>query len=193
MDMDVIYPSSCRLEYRLGGFSLIELLVALAIASILLGLAAPSFSEIIQNNRLTGQLNHLTSQLLYARSEAVKSNRNVIVCKSTDGMNCTNASHWEDGWIVFADDDRDRQRDGSEALLAVQPLIEHDLSINYGAFPSDNYVLYKPDGSSLGNGTFTFCDNRGKDKARALVLYRTGRLRSARNMPDGSELRCPVD
>lgn len=192
MDMDVIYPSIRCLGKHPGGFSLVELLIVFALAAILLGMAAPSFSALIASNRLTGHINHLAGHLNYARSEAIKNRNNVIVCKSPDGMNCNNSSHWEEGWIIFVDDNTDRQHDSSENLIANQPPLGHDVSLTYSAFPSDNYVLYYPNGRSLGNGTFILCDKSGRASAKALVLYKTGRLRSARSMPDGSELSCPT-
>lgn len=190
MDMDVIYPSGYRSSRNAGGFTLIELLIAVAIASILLGMAAPAFSDLIQSNRQTGHINQLVSHLNYARSEAIKRGINIMVCKSQDGMNCTTANECDQGWILFADNDDDRQHDVAETLLAVQHPLGHDISISYGAFPSDNYVLYYPTGYSLGNGTFTFCDSRGEDYAKALVLSKPGRLRSSRTKSDGSPLQC---
>ena len=193
MDMDVTSPSNRCQGKCPGGFTLIELLIVITITAILLGMAAPSFSELIQSHRLTGHINQLVSHLSYARSEAVKSNRNAILCKSRDGMNCSNTSQCEEGWILFVDSDKDRQHDSAEPKLADQHALGHDISIIFSAFPyhSRHYVLYYPTGDSLGNGTFTFCDSRGKDSAKALVLYKTGRLRTSRTSPDGSELHCP--
>ncbi len=192
MDMDVTYQSNYRRQKHPGGFTLIELLVVVALMAILIGIAAPSFSELVQSNRLTAHVNAMVSDLNYARDVAVRRNKNVIVCKSPDGLNCSTSSRWEEGWIVFVDDDSDRQRGSTEDLIVIQPSLE--ISISYGAFPyhSRHYVLYYPNGRSLGNGTFTLCDNRGKSSAKALVLYKTGRLRSAHEMPDGSDLSCPT-
>ena len=190
MDMDVNYPSSCCSKTRFRGFTLIELLAAIAMATILLGIATPSLSALVQNSRQTGLINHLVSHFNYARTEAIKRRLNVMVCKSQDGIACTTAGNWEEGWILFVDNDNDRQHSTTEALLSIQESLGDDLSITYSAFPSDNYVVYYPTGTSLGNGTFTFCDSRGQDHAKAVVLLKTGRLRLARTMPDGSPLQC---
>jgi type IV fimbrial biogenesis protein FimT len=192
MDMDVIYPPNCCPPRSAKGITLIELLAAIAIAAILLGMAAPSFSGLVQNNRMSGEMNRLAGHLNFARSEAIKSGTTVIVCKSLDGSNCTTAGQWTQGWIIFADSINNRTRDGSEPVLAVQQALGQGNSIDYGGFPTSNYVLYHPIGTSLGNGTFTFCDSRGGGSAKALVLARTGRLRNARTMPDGNALSCPT-
>jgi type IV fimbrial biogenesis protein FimT len=142
---------------------------------------------------MTGQLNRLAGHLNYARSEAVKRSTNVILCKSQDGMNCTTSGDWTGGWIIFPDINDNRSRDNAEPLLAVQQALEHGTSIRYRAYPNwAKYVLYDPTGYSLGNGTFTFCDSRGAETAKALVLYKTGRLRNARTMPNGNQLSCPT-
>lgn len=193
MDMDVGSPSHLEAACcHPRGFTLIELLVAVAIGATLLVMAAPSFSELILNNRLTGHLNQLVSHIHYARSEAIRRGKRAMICISSDGTNCSNVSHWEEGWIIFIDSDGDRQRGPAEPILLVQHTLEK-VTISYGAFPyySRHFILYYPDGRSLGNGTFTFCDKRGEDSAKALVLYKSGRIRNTRTMPDGSELSCP--
>jgi type IV fimbrial biogenesis protein FimT len=164
-------------------------MLTLAIISIILGLAAPALGERRSDTRLSSRVNELAGYLNYARSEAIKSNQFVNVCKSPDGNQCDFSAEWEDGWLVFVDSNQDRQRDSGEEVLKVHKALEGNIHIHFGAFYSSNYVRYYPNGRSPGNGTFTFCDARGGDKAHALVIYR-GRLRTARTMPDGSPLSC---
>lgn len=187
--MDVIFPSRQYIASTREGYTLIELMLALAIFSIIVGMAAPALGDLRADTRLSSRVNALAGYLNYARSEAIKSNQYVNVCKSPDGSNCDFDAEWEDGWLVFVDTDQDRKHDNSEKILRVHPALESDIHIDYGAFYSENYVRYYPNGRSPGNGTFTFCDERGGDKAHALVIYR-GRLRTARKMPDGSPLTC---
>lgn len=195
MDMDVVSPSRRYFDATCRGLTFIELLAATAIAAILMAIAAPSFSEMLQGHRLTAHINQLISHMHYARSLAVNSNKNVIVCVSPDGMTCNKTSPWEAGWILFIDADGDRQRTEAEPILALQEALGRDITITYGAFPyySKHYILYYPNGRSLANGTFTFCDQRGPSDAKALVLYKSGRIRNGRRMPDGSELSCPAE
>jgi type IV fimbrial biogenesis protein FimT len=93
-----------------SGFTLIELLGALAIVGVLVGIGMPSMTEMVKSSRLTATTNELVSALHIARSEAIKLNKRVTVCESTDGTSCTQNNDWNNGWIVFID--------GDDALLA---------------------------------------------------------------------------
>lgn len=79
------------------GFTLIEILIVLVIVGVLATLAAPSFSELVISNRLTGQANSLHSALAVARSEAIKRSRPTCVVRT--------GTNWEGGWQVLVDND----------------------------------------------------------------------------------------
>ena len=81
----------------LHGFSLIELMTTIAVAAVLVVLAAPSFTTLINNNRLTAQANEMVASLQHARMEAVRRNRSVTVCRTNDG------AKWN-SWITVAAD-----------------------------------------------------------------------------------------
>ncbi|WP_287029018.1 GspH/FimT family pseudopilin [Pseudomonas sp. UBA6310] len=80
------------------GFTLLELLIAVALLGVLLGLAAPAFSELIQRNRSEALQNQLMSTLHMARAHAVENRHEVEVCGSSDGTACDNA--WSKGWLI---------------------------------------------------------------------------------------------
>ena len=96
-------PERAVVRLRQRGFTLIELLVVIAIATILTGLAAPSISKMFQTNRVTTEAGSFVSDLMYARSEAIKRGTPLSVCASSDGANCLNKNTWNSGWIVFPD------------------------------------------------------------------------------------------
>ncbi len=156
------------------GFTLIELMVTIAIAGVLASLAAPSFSNTIKNNRMTTQFNELLTFLSYARSEAIKRNISVTVCKSSDGSSC--GGDWHNGWIVFVDNDRDGTVDTIDELLRKHEALTSDSTLS---FPR-NRVTYSNKGLAIGfTGKFILCDSRGDDERKALVVSNTGRVRQA--------------
>jgi type IV fimbrial biogenesis protein FimT len=90
---------------RAAGFTLVELLIGLAVLAVLLSLGIPGFASIIQSNRLSSETNDLITALNLARSEASKRGLRVSVCGlDTAGTNCATTPSWANGWIVFTDD-----------------------------------------------------------------------------------------
>jgi len=77
--------------------------MTLVIASIVLTLAVPSMRDLIQNNRITGQVNEMVTAFNLARMEAIRRGSPVSVCASTDQASCSGANNWATGWIVFTD------------------------------------------------------------------------------------------
>jgi type IV fimbrial biogenesis protein FimT len=88
-----------------SGFTMVELMMTIAIGSIVLMLAVPSFRYVTNSNRIAAEINGLLGDLQFARSEAIKEGRTVTVCISSDGSNCLNPNPaaWQNGWIVFSD------------------------------------------------------------------------------------------
>jgi type IV fimbrial biogenesis protein FimT len=90
---------------RSAGFTLLELMIALAILGIVIGIAVPAFTGIIRQNRLASQTNELLGASALARSEAVKRGSVVTLCPvDPDNANaCSTDDQWSNGWIVFSD------------------------------------------------------------------------------------------
>jgi type IV fimbrial biogenesis protein FimT len=168
------------------GFTLIELMVTVAVAATVLAVGVPSFRALIQNNRLTAALNDMVTEFNLARSEAVKRGSPVTLCKrNTAGTDCDNSAVWLSGWIVFADADGDGTVDSGDQVLRVRAPLSGLTRLNFG---SRNRVTFDGHGFATGySGTMSFCDDRGATKAKGLVLSNTGRLRSAGS---GDTLSC---
>lgn len=94
---------SARAAASQRGFTLLELLVALSIVSILFTVAVPSFFNITRNSRAAANANELVTALSVARSEAVRRGARVSVCPSVNGAVCSGSNNWAQGWIVVAD------------------------------------------------------------------------------------------
>lgn len=102
-----------------AGFTLLELLITVAIASILIGIAAPGFTSFIESNRVSMTRDSLAKAIHFARSEAVYKKTTVTICSSQNQTNCSNSGNWSDGWIVFEDLDASGDWSAGERLLEV--------------------------------------------------------------------------
>jgi len=163
-----------HLTHRTRGLTLIELVITLSIAAILLAIAAPSFSAIIQNNRMVTQVNELVAGLNLARSEAIKRGDNVTVCGSNDGSSC--GGNWLDGWIVFSDLDNDGNVDAGETIVRVYSPSNNAAVLS---FPR-THITYSSEGYTVGfDGRFLLCDDRGDPNRRGLVTFNNGRVQLA--------------
>ena len=163
------------------GFSLIELLLVVAVLGVCLALTGPRFTQLISSSKLTTASNAFLYSIYLARSEAIKRNGRVSLCKSENGLLCTVTGGWEQGWIVFDDTNSNGQRDFGEAILErVQPL-PSNLRLT-GNLPVSKYVSYVASGGTklIGGGfqagTLTVCSNSGQE-ARQIIVNAVGRPR----------------
>jgi type IV fimbrial biogenesis protein FimT len=166
------------------GFTLIELMVALAIAAVLAGLAAPSFRELTTNNRLKSHATAFHTSLLLARSEAIKRKSRVVLCKSSDGAACTDSGGWQQGWIVFSDANDNASLDSGEVLLQKVASLSGNFVLK-GEGNLVDYVSYSSTGApklmasdNYQTGSFTLCQlGISGGNARQIEIFATGRLR----------------
>lgn len=172
------------------GFTLIELLVSLSIAGILITVAIPSLSHTLAKTRLRTQLQVLFSHHQLARSEAIKTNQRITLCKSSNTAQCTPQSNWGEGWILFTDSDLDKQVNNTDRIIRVQQAISSGLTLSYRGFGSFNYISYFSDGRSTTNGTFTLCNQYGSSEAKSVIISRTGRARMDSKTAAGKALNC---
>ncbi|HYL01837.1 MAG TPA: GspH/FimT family pseudopilin [Steroidobacteraceae bacterium] len=84
------------------GFNITELMIVVAIVAILLTIGIPSFRYITNSYRMSAEVNGLLGDLQYARAEAIKEGQGVTVCISSDGVNCTGTTNWQNGWVIFS-------------------------------------------------------------------------------------------
>ena len=105
---------------RSYGFTLIELIVATAIAVVLLAVAVPSFQDASVASKVSDNANRLAASASVARGEAIKRNGPVVLCMSDNGGGCVTAGGWEQGWMVFHDANRNAAFDAGEAVIATE-------------------------------------------------------------------------
>jgi type IV fimbrial biogenesis protein FimT len=163
---------------RSRGFSLIELITTLAVAAIILTVGVPGFQTMVQNNRMTTDLNRLVTDLNLARMEAIKRGEDVTICKkNTAGTNCDNANTWDLGWIVFNDPDRDGIVDDVEEIIRVNPELDTGITLTFDhdrvTYTSQGFVK---EGADNFAGSFVIADARGSNYAKTRTISSTGRV-----------------
>lgn len=113
---------SC-VDNKLRGFTLLELMVVLAVVAILVTLAAPSLTRLVQTNKMSSTVNIFLADMQYARSESIRRGGGVVMCRSNSPeaadavCDSGSAPGWESGWIVFHDLDNSGTRLSSEPML----------------------------------------------------------------------------
>lgn len=161
------------------GFTLVELLICLAILSILLSLTNPGFSQWLQRYQADKVINELVRAISLARATAITSNKMVTLCRSMDGQNC--GGRWEEGSIIFTDQNADSKINGNDQLIYRLEALKYPGTIKFRAFQNKQYLQMTPLGfSNYQNGNFTYCPaNNDARLAQQLIISRTGRTRLA--------------
>ena len=106
------------------GFTLIEVMVTVAILAVLAALAVPSFQPLIEKWRVQQTVDNMKSTLYYARSEAIKRGGRLGVQKTNNVAGCTLAGtsqEWGCGWFVFVDSDGNGKWNANEEILQTIP------------------------------------------------------------------------
>lgn len=176
------------LEY---GFTLIEMMVTIAIAVILLTLGVPSMKSMIERNAIANQVNAFTGSVIAARSEAIKRNAPVVVCRSdnaetSSSPSCaTSGTDWKGGWIVFLDRDDNQKFNASagDVLLRIQGNFSNSGGIEQNSF---NKLQFRNTGL-LKNGASQFTFNTislTANQQRRVCVSFTGRTRLIDNDTD---------
>ena len=168
---------------RQRGLTLVEMLLALLILSVLMTIGAPGMRDFLRENRLQAQSLDLFRSLQYARSEAVKLRSRVLLCRSADPVAATPAcggtstGDWSQGWLVFASGDADSDYDvGTDRLLRVGQGLGSSLTLNANS-EAETVLVYDADGTVTAGSTvrFALCDERGGAHGRQINLTVTGR------------------
>jgi type IV fimbrial biogenesis protein FimT len=176
-----------------AGFTLIELMVTIAIAAILLMVAAPSFVTMKRNSELTSAANSFVAAVNAARGEAMKRGANALIVPA--------GADWNTGWNVFVDADNARNGvlDATDPVVQRQPALASYFSVTGSgtAAASPAYVLFDASGyaktKTAGFGALTLTIARNDvtgteqtDQTRRIVIARTGRARACKPATDAT-------
>lgn len=181
-----------------SGFTLYELMIAVAIVGVVLAIGVPNMRAYSQNSNMTATANDLHAALHMARSEAPRAKSNITVCASTDALaaaTCSGGNDWDDGFIVFVDTDGNAVRDTStgttETVLRVNGPAKDGVTLNVEN--NATYFMFGPSGQGrtvVGKtplSRIALCDERGniqvggKSAARVLVITPLGRATVVRD------------
>lgn len=193
--------SRTRPGCQASGFTLLELMVVLAIVAILATLAAPSFSRLIKSSAISSAVNIFMSDMRYARSESLRRGGRVVMCRSDApealAPGCSSGSGagekgWVSGWIVFFDTDNDADKQANEPLLRVQSPITGIDAIVEGGTGASTLLRFTATGRLLKPSSATSLqfggDNYAENVQRVLCVSPGGHARIAGN---GAAL-CPI-
>lgn len=147
-----------------AGFTLIEVLVVVAIAAILTAMAIPSFSAATQNSRMVSEANNLLGAMNYSRTEAIRRGNNVLFGRR-------NGTDWNGGFVAFIDANGNNSWDAGEEIRLWEPL-HSSMSLSSGN--ARTLFIFNSAGLVNQNDVLTLCDNRTGETGRTLTLLISG-------------------
>ena len=175
-----------------SGFTLTELLAVISIAAILAALAAPSFRDMVRDNRVTASTNTLIAHLAFARSEAITRRTTVVLCRSADPVNITpvcggGVTDWTTGWLVFANVGGESPPTfdggppgGQDILIKIGEGLTGELQLFSNA-TGNTHIEFDLDGTSTvpvnSTAVYALCDSRGAGFGRQIEIDELGRTR----------------
>ena len=167
-----------KLRMKASGFSLVELVITLALMAAMLAVGVPAFNNVMENNALAGAANRFISSLALARSEAVTRNIEVVMCRlDSSGNACGTSGTWADGWLIWADANKDNNVQATEIVTR-----DEGLDTVYTLVALNNQfsqtITFSPIGEARGNGgsqqeIFRLCDP-DNDNNRTRLIYLSG-------------------
>lgn len=176
-----------------SGFTLIELMVTLAVVAIVATIAVPAMSDMVTRSRTTAAFNELQGLVGYARSESAKSpGEPVLLCPSKNGTSCASQADWSIGWLIARDADDDGSVGAAETVLKVVGAMPAGINLtvktgNSTKFDTASISLVRNGAPAAGNQiTFKLCDAFGASEARGVILSVSGQARAAARDSNGN-------
>lgn len=158
---------------KIQGFTLLELMITLAIAAIITTIGLPSFTGLMRDSRMTTNVNDFLTALSYARSEAATRNVDVIV-QSKSGINLD----WKQGWDIYIDVNSNNIVDAGE-LLKTHIALPTGYTLTANVTSLNTQIVYEPSGlrNTIVGGSIYLCLDNDVNTARAVVINPLGRAR----------------
>ncbi len=160
------------------GFTLLELIIIIGIIGMTMAFAAPGLSDMIKNNRISGSANDFVAAMQFAKAETASRINPVTLCKKDpDGTACIGGGDWQQGWIVFSDENGNAAVDAGDTVLLNHEAL-HDQITFGGTAGIATSVTYRPSGTTSITSTevLIICDDRDfADSAKGILVTITGR------------------
>jgi len=162
------------------GFTMIELLIVIAIAAIVAVIAVPSLRGTLNDFRQKSAQSLLISDLNQARAEAIKRNARILVCvRNTAGTGCANSTNWQAGWLACVDADSDSACDTLTASnpnpFIVRPALDAALTLTAPASPL-RFNANSSQGSDGTGATLTLGGTWSGAVAHVITVAPTGNI-----------------
>ena len=147
------------------GFTLLELLVTVAVATILMSIAIPSYRQYVISSQRADASTSLFASLQRARSEAITRNSSIILCQrnyySTGAASCDAEADgtWEEGWILMTSDgsfSAAGEPDASAQVLLISDPVGGNISVTT-TMAVPGYVMFNNAGRPDETASFTIC------------------------------------
>ena len=169
------------------GYSLLELLLTVALAAMLLTLGLPELSRLVARQKQSVEINALFHAVHLARKESIVRRRVVSLCPTLDAQSCTPGRDWSGGFLMFENTDRDEppRVDPGEPILQ-----RHRASGALRVAANRHGFTFRAVFKRATNGTIVVCDRASRIRPKALVVSYTGRPRVAFETPRGDPYTC---
>lgn len=163
------------LRASMQGVTLLELITAVTVLAVLVGLGVPSFINASRSNQIAAEANNLTTSLNLARSEAMKRGVRVSLCPAiADHTDCSDEPAWSNGWLIFSDDFGDAGvLDENDVILQDSTPVTVGVAIASPALD----LTFMPDATVISAAIFTLSKQGcGKDQGRVVAVQASGRI-----------------
>jgi len=174
------------MNQKITAFTLIELLITISIAWILLGVALPSFDEMLDRKKVSANVQRLVKTLQLSRITAINDNVKVTLCPINHSLDCSR--DWSTGYMAFVDHNGDRQYNDDDRVLYQFSSEDPQATLRFRAFGRRSSLQWLATGiTNHQNGSFELCYSDEADKSRALFLTKAGRIRFSKDT-DGDNI-----
>ncbi len=149
-----------NMNMKYNGFTLVEIMITLAVLGVLIAVGVPQFSSSTANSRLTSAINTLSGDLAFARTEAIKRGVDVDVKSS-------NADWAIGGWTISH-----TNLSGDTTKFRISPALTANATISTN--PATTSVTFSANGRTTTQVAFSLCDNRNGNFGKKVTLNQTG-------------------